>query len=543
MDAVRSVLKQLAAFWASLPTPKRLALVLVSVGVLAGVLALSYFGTRERYAYLYTDLDPRDAAGIVEKLKSLQVPHQLEGNGTAIKVPEEKVAELRLELAAAGLPRGGGAGFELFDRSQIGATEFEQHVNLRRALEGELVRSVLTVDGVESARVHLVVPERRLFASREESASASVVLKLVNSAAFGRKEVAAIVHLVAAAVPGLSRDRVSVVSTDGVTLHRPNTGNEAMDGDFGELGLERAQVLSSQMESDVRSQVERVVGQGNADVRVNVALDTASRERNEEHYEPSKTALRSEQKVEEMAAETAAGVAGVPGAVSNLPDAQQGEVAAETAVGPNGDVFRRSQTRNWEVDRVAEKTTMPAGSIRRLSVAVLLNGRYEMRGRKEVYVPRDPQELARLESLVKQAVGFDESRGDTLTVTNAQFARQPLADGGMPGVPPFWKRWLWHLVAGGAALALALVVLVRRSGRRRPVVVPRVQLKPVSVEHGRIGLPVAAAPSPRLPESQELDAAELRRRALQAASEDAASSALVLRGWLNGATGTPAGRP
>jgi flagellar M-ring protein FliF len=543
MDAVRSVLKQLTAFWASLPTAKRLALVLVSVGALAGVLALSYFGTRERYAYLYTDLGPRDAAGIVEKLKSLQVPHQLEGNGTAIKVPEEKVAELRLELAAAGLPRGGGVGFELFDKSQIGATEFEQHVNLRRALEGELVRSVLTVDGVESARVHLVVPERRLFASREESASASVVLKLSNPEAFGRKEVAAIVHLVAAAVPGLSRERVSVVSTDGMTLHRPNTGTEAADGDFGELGLERAQVLSSQMESDVRSQVERVVGPGNADVRVNVALDTASRERSEEHYEPSKTALRSEQKVEEMAAETAAGVAGVPGAVSNLPDAQQGEVAAETAVGPNGDVFRRSQTRNWEVDRVAEKTTTPAGSIRRLSVAVLLNGRYELHGGKETYVPRDPQELARLESLVKQAVGFDESRGDTLTVANAQFARQPLTDAGRPWVQPFWKRWLWHLVAAGTVLALAIVVLVRRSGRRRPVVVPRVQVKPVSLEKGRIDLPVTTAPNPQLPESQALDAADLRRRALQAASEDAASSALVLRGWLNGATGAPAARP
>src|SRR5882724_7620201 len=222
-EQARAFLKQLTDFWAGLPTPKRIALVFFTTAVLVGVTLLSVLESREHYATLYSELSTEDAAQIVEKLKTAQVPYQLGSNGTTIAVPEDKVAGLRLELAAGGLPHGGSVGFEIFDRSKIGATEFEQQVNLRRALEGELARSVMSIDGVKSARVHLVLPERRLFAAREESASASVVVKLENAHNFGRREVAAVVHLVAAAVPTLSKDRVSVVSTEGVTLHRPSS--------------------------------------------------------------------------------------------------------------------------------------------------------------------------------------------------------------------------------------------------------------------------------------------------------------------------------
>ena len=222
-EKARAFLKQLSDFWAGLPTPKRIALVFFTSAVLIGVSLLSVLGSREHFSTLYSELSTEDAAQIVEKLKTQQVPYQLNANGTQILVPEEKVAGLRLELAAGGLPRGGSVGFEIFDRSRIGATEFEQNINLRRALEGELARSVMSVEGVKGARVHLVLPEHRLFASREESASASVVVKLANSANFGRREVAAVVYLVSMAVPGLSKDRVSVVSTEGLTLHRPNS--------------------------------------------------------------------------------------------------------------------------------------------------------------------------------------------------------------------------------------------------------------------------------------------------------------------------------
>ena len=248
MARLKAVFQQLGKFWAGLSTGKRVALLIVTSGVLIGVLLVATLGSRITYGYLYTDLSTEDAGAIVQKLDALQVPYELDAGGTAIRVPRDRVHALRLELAAAGLPRGAGVGFELFDRSQIGATEFEQHVNLRRALEGELSRSIGAVEGVKSARVHLVMPERRLFAEKRESASASVVVKLQNPQAFGRREVAAIVHLVTAAVPGLSRDRVSVVSTEGLTLNRPVSDTEGAGSGAPDLQVEAASGMATAME-------------------------------------------------------------------------------------------------------------------------------------------------------------------------------------------------------------------------------------------------------------------------------------------------------
>ena len=171
-ERIKTVLSQLVGLWKSLSTAKRLALIFVTTSVLLGALALAFLGSRQNFSILYADLPQEDAGKIVEKLDALKVPSRVERGGSAVLVPEEKVHQLRLELAKSGLPRGGGVGFELFDKSQIGSTEFEQRVNLRRALEGELARSIATVEGVSQARVHLVWPERRLFAADSEKASA-----------------------------------------------------------------------------------------------------------------------------------------------------------------------------------------------------------------------------------------------------------------------------------------------------------------------------------------------------------------------------------
>ncbi len=541
-EKARTFLKQLTDFWASLPTPKRIALVAVTAIALVGVLAVSVVGTRVTYGTLYSELATEDAAAIVEKLKTAQVPYKLESNGTMIMVPEERVPGLRLELAAAGLPHGGSVGFEIFDRSKIGATEFEQQVNLRRALEGELARSVMSVNGVKAARVHLVLPERRLFAARDESASASVVVKLENSHNFGRREVAAIVHLVSAAVPTLSKDRVSVVSTEGVTLHRPNSDARGA-GDLADLSSEQARLLSSQLEREAQAQLERVLGPGNADVRVNVHLDNAAREKTEELYEPTKTALRSEHKVEEGVASGDAGVAGVPGAKTNLPDAEgEGPVAAETPAGGGGGAVR-SQTRNWEVQKVVQKTTTPAGDIRRLSVAVLLNGRYVKKGDKLAFSPLPPDEVKALEEVVKRAVGYDQERGDTVTVQATQFAK---LDGDEPPAPVGLfgdKPWLPYAIgAAGLILVLGTLVLVFRT--KKPAVAPvltPVPVDPVRVlaELGASGPEMAAAAAAlppderqRLLEEPEI-AGEIRAHALELAAKDPATAAVVLKAWLS----------
>ncbi len=545
MDKLREFFEILARFWRGLPTPKRLALVGLTGAVLVGALLFVFVARHETYTYLYTGLSPEDANAIVEKLKAQQIPHKIDASGSSIQVPESKVAELRLQLAGAGLPHSGSVGFELFDKSQLGSTEFEQQVNLKRALEGELVRSILTIQGVESARVHLVIPERRLFAARDESASASVVVKLRSAQAFGREEVAGVVHLVSAAVPGLKPGRVSVVSTDGLTLHRPSEGNGAMDSDAADLSSERAKTVATEMESNVRSQLERVVGPGNADIRVHVDIDTAARETTEEHYEPSRTALRSEQKVEESDAAGNPGVAGVPGATTNLPDAIDANAAAteRTAAGPGGgNGFRRSQTRNWEVDRVARKTVAPPGDVKRVNVAVLLNNKLPPGAAPgAVGTPRTPEELAALEGLVKRAVGFDEGRGDVVTVTNAEFVRLAVEDNAPLTKTPWWKKYLPHLIAGGILLLLlALVVLLWRiksklSPEPPEHAAPSVYEQMDAEAREAMRLP-GEAPTPRLQGSQPVDTAQLRSEVLDIAQADAATAANVLRGWLNGAS-------
>ena len=557
MDALRAFLKQIATFWKGLSTPKRISLVSLTSLVLVAFLLVALIGNHKNYAYIYTNLEPQDAAAIVEKLKATQVPYRLDADGRGILVPEERIAPLRLELASSGLPRGGGVGLEIFDKNQLGATEFEQQVSLRRALEGELTRSILTIDGVQSARVHLVMPERRLFVAKESQPSASVVLKLANAGSFGKREVAGIVHLVAAAVPGLRRDRVSVVSTDGLTLHRPNTGESGSDvgSASDDSGAERALAVASQLENAARSQLERVVGPGNAEVRIAVDLDTSAKEKVEEHYEPSKTALRSENKTEEGSGTGAPGVAGVPGALTNLPDARQpGAEATEAPAGPEGATRRLSQTRNWEVDKVSQKTTTPPGEVERLSISVLLNDHVETRGGKPVAVARTPQEIAKLEELIKRTVGFNLDRGDSLKVDSAPFVRPEVAEAGSPTQVPAWRRYLPYIIALAVFVLVAMSVLVWRKKQAKvralEAAAKEAESRQLAPHHGIAGeLPGmhlgegglalgGDASTGQLSDSHQLDAPARRAKALLVASEDPATAAIVIRKWLNATTAT-----
>jgi flagellar M-ring protein FliF len=528
VEKALTVLKQLREFWAKLPTVKRVALLSVTTLVLASVLGVAVIGSKVSYGYLFTELTPEDATAISEKLKELKIPYRVEANGSAIMVPEERVHELRLDLAGSGLPRGGGVGFEIFDKAHFGATEFEQRVNLRRALEGELSRSIATIDGVQAARVHLVLPENRLFAAKSEGASASVVLKLRRGQEFGRAEVASIVHLVASAVPSLTRDRVSVVSTEGLTLHQP----EAEETSLGMGRDDELLELTTKKEMQVRTLLERVVGPGKADVRVHLDLDTSARERTEEHYEPSKTALRSEQKTEEATGTQGTTVTGVPGAQSNLPNTEPAEPATEAALG--GNVFHRSQTRNWEVDRVTQKTVTPAGNVARLSVAVLVDGVYEEKDGAVAYRPRSAEELAAFEALVKNAVGFDPARGDTIHVEGAQFAH--LDDDIEPPPPPVWRKYAPVGAGGLGVVLLAAVALLALRGKRRKRVLAELKAAEVLSLEQAAAVPTAAlegAVIASLPSAEPEPLIDPRFATLEIVENDPATAAIVLRRWLN----------
>ena len=535
-DKTLAFLKQIRSIWAGLSNVKRIALVLGTVGVVAAVLAFAYAGSRETYTVLFAELSPDDAQAISAKLKELKVPAQIEAGGSAILVPEARVHELRLELAGDGLPRGGGVGFELFDKQHLGATEFEQRINNRRALEGELARTIGTLAAVQSARVHLVLPERSVFAVRKEEASASVVLRLRPGRAFGKAEISGVVHLVASAVPGLTEDRVSLVGADGVTLHRPRVGAGAV----GDLDVENEQELAGALEERARELLERSVGPGHADVRVSLDLDNSSRERTDEHYDPAKPSLRSEQKTIEKTTSEGPSAAGVPGAKTNLatggvPDPPDGELATN--------VLRTSWTKNWELDRVTEKTLTPAGRIARLSVAVLVDGSYQGEGNARIYVPRDPAELDRLAELVKVAVGFNAARGDNVRVDSARFATEPVESSEPRTAPPLLSRvprkWL-YVAAAGALLAVAsALVLVLRSRRKRTKAVERAakQIAAPTVPAALAG----AEAKPALPRgTTDEERGRIRTEALELAVRDPASAAVVLRAWLSAAASSNA---
>lgn len=553
-DGLKEFFKNVAAFRRGLSTPKRIALVLLTSMVLGTALIAPHMASKPRMVPLYARVEAEDAAKIVEELEKKQIPYELAAGGTSVLVPEENLYELRLQMASQGLPKGGSVGFELFDKNQFGATEFEQQVSLRRAMEGELARSIATVNGVERARVHLVLPRSSVFITKKEQASASVVVELSNPAMFGKKEVAAVVHLVSAAVPGLSRGQVSVVSTEGETLHRPN------NHEFGALGTEalseEAQAVEAQLEQKALAQLERVVGNGGADVRVAVVLDASTREETKETFEPDQTALRSEHETQENTRSESPGTQGIPGARSNLPDNDGGEFTRETGSKNLDTTNRNSRTRNWELDRVLEKIHTPPGRVARLSIAVLLNGSWrKAKGAPEIFEPRSQDEVEQLTSVVKQAVGFDELRGDSISVRAVKFARTEGLDlEGPRAVAPWWKH-PYALVGALAFVVLALlltVILVIRSSRAKKLAAraAAARLNELKEAQQTLRPSLDAEQEPALPTGARLKKlleggpeaiAELRGEALQIAGKDPSTTAVVLRTWLEqGRTAEPA---
>jgi flagellar M-ring protein FliF len=538
------------------------ARVLLATTVAAGVLIsgfLAFQKANEPYAPLFSQLDREDASAIVTKLKELKIPYKVDADGSTVEVPESRARELRLELAGSGLPKGVGVGFESFDKMRLGATDFEQRVLFRRALEGELTRTIMTLGSVESARVHLVLPEKSVFITRGEPASASIMLRLRPGHVLGPPEVGGVVHLVAAAVPGLDPEHIAVVTTDGVMLHKPRrsgTGNGQDTEDADDDARVAARSYESSLEDRVRSMLERVVGPGHADVRVTAEIDPARVERIEDRYDPSKSALRSEEEsLEHGGSDVNESAAGVPGAESNLPTgsskgatAKAGAPAASAsgaasasagapatapvppvvaAVGPGA--VRESHTRNYEIDHVSEKRTTGGGALKRLTVAVVLDGIKSDKG----MIERPKDELDKLLTLVRSASGASDARGDVVTVESMVFAGNvdvvPEVEPPAPVVSEKMRlAQKWGPAAIGAVVVLVIAgFALRRSKKTAPEMTAST---PGAILAG------AVAPSLEAELRPALASGDLRAQAVSRATQDPATAALVLRFWLGTAT-------
>jgi len=541
---VREVLDQIKSVWNRLPFPARLFII---ASAATALVVATYFTTApmfREYAVLYGKLEGEDAGAIVEKLKAQKIPFELTGDGTTIKIPKDKVHEVRLQLAAEGIPKGGHVGFESFDNMRLGATEFEQQVVYRRAMEGELARTIGTVRSVQSARVHLVLPKASVFAQKKEAATASVVVKL-RGARMEDEEVSSIVSLVSSAVQGLDPDRVTLVTTDGRMLHRPRP--VLADGEAGGTSAAEQDLLAQRhgvealLEERTRTMLERVLGTGHVDVRVTAELDRAKVETTTDKYDHSRSSMRSEQQLVEQSATGAPTdntVAGVPGAEGTLP-------GAETAVGVGpeggtGGTVRRQSTRNFEIDRVQERRVSVTQNVKRLAVAVVIDGIEDVTAAGLV-VPRPQPELDKLSQLVRSAVGFDEDRGDVVTVESVPFYIEKLPEPEaeptfLPLPAPLKEKYGKYLplaqVVGATLFGGIVLLLLRRSYRKHSKLAGDTRLNELAAQERIAKLQLEATKLAEPPQAQE--PIDFRVEALRRATVDPASAALVLRHWLSG---------
>jgi flagellar M-ring protein FliF len=458
--AVEALVEQWRSVWGRLGTAKQIALIGVTLGALGGLFLLLIWGEQPSYRVLYANLSREDAARIVEHLKTAKVEYRLTDGGT-IEVPESELYDLRLTLATKGLPQGGGVGFELFDRNSFGATEFVQRVNLQRALQGELARTIRQYPQVSQARVHLTLPERSLFVREEAGPKATVVLQLKPGAILQPVQLQGIVHLVASSVQEMQPQDVHVTDTKGKVLYSPKDG-ESYEGITSSI-LEVQHKMEERLEEKIKGILEPIVGPDKVAARVHLDLDPRRVEQTEEQYDPDKAAVRSEQRTTEKSNGGGAYTGGVPGVLSNTPGEGEPGVAAKEA----GSSFNRSnETVNYELNHLTRRTVSPMGQVRRLTVAVLVDGiRQKVAGDsgKEVWkvVPRPAEEIKQYEAIVKQAVGFNPERGDQLQVASAPFETTGEEQEAQPvGWGQRIAYWSWPTIARyGVILFLGFLLL------------------------------------------------------------------------------------
>lgn len=491
----------------------------------AGTYAVIRWQQESDFRPLFINLGPEDAGGIVQKLKESGVDYRVSDTGGSVLVPSARVAELRLSLAAAGLPKSGRIGFELFDKTNLGATEFTEHVNYRRALEGELERSVVALAEVEQARVHITFPKESVFLDAQQPAKASVLVRLRPGARLAPQNVVAIDHLVASAVEGLSPDAVSVLDMNGNLLGRPRVP-AGLDGpEPSEAGLDYRHKVESDLLAKINSTLEPLLGAEKFRAGVSVECDFSGGEQSEEIYDPARSVMLSSQRTEDSSGSNTP--SGVPGTASSLPR------PTSRPGGGSAQVSRVTENVTYQSSRTVKKTRLPAGAIRKISVAVLLDQTLtwekDKSGPRRVLVPPSADKLKVVHDLVAGVTGFNVQRGDQLVVETQPFETTLMLEppGSLGPVSPgarqrrltLDQRTLW--IVGGTIvglLVLGAVGFLLLRGRKRPHAIQT---------SAPAELPQQAA-GPQLPIEKQLEARLAERDALQQEMDAKALNALNL---------------
>ena len=470
MDQIKRLLETLT--WKQM-----LSLVLVASGVIAGLTAFSRWNRERDFRPLYSALSAEDAAAVLAKVREGGSEVRLSDNGSVVLVPSGRVAELRLQLAAAGVPKSGRIGFELFDKTNFGASDFTEQVNYHRALEGELERSVMALAEVEQARVHITFPKESLFLEARQPAKASVLVKLRGGAQLSAQNVAAICQLTASAVDGLVPEAVSVVDMRGNLLNRARKAVSSDDPEPSEAALDYRQKIEHDLLAKINNTLEPLLGADKFRATASVDCDLTSADQSEDTYDPSKSVMLSSQKTEDVSGGAVA--SGVPGTASSRP-----RPTSRPAAG-NGAITRRTENISYQSSHTVRHVRLPQGTIKRLSVSLLLDSDVHWEGSgakaRRIVQPPPAEKLKAIHDLVAGVIGFTAERGDQLVVETLPFEStlnpEPVTEA--PKTPPpaapaaSWldqmlkNRFFLPGVGVGAAVVIALLFVVLRLARGR----------------------------------------------------------------------------
>jgi flagellar M-ring protein FliF len=548
MDQFRKVIANLSAM-------QRITIALVVVAVGSGLYALVHWRQESDFRPLYTTLASEDAGAVVQKLKETGVAYRLSENGSTVLVPSARVAEMRLEMASAGLPKSGRIGFELFDKTNFGATEFVEHINYRRALEGELERTVMSLAEVQQARVHVTFPKESVYLEAREPAKASVVVRLKPAAQLVPQNVTAIQHLLASAVEGLSPESVSVLDDTGHLLSRPHSMLASDGADSSDRLLEMRQSMERDLVAKINSTLEPLLGADRFRAGASVDCDFTSGDQSEEIFDPTRSVMVSSQKSEDTS--NGPGAAGVPGTASNLP--RPAPKPATTLAGSS----RRSESIAYQSSRTVKHVKLPQGTVKKMSLAVLVDQTVHWEGQgkniKKVLEQPSAEKLKSIRDLVAAATGFSQDRGDQLIVESLPFEStlnlEPPMTGPTPApaansnLPPWLSKALGnrYIVIGGAVGILIVLVgigfLVAKMFKgKKPVRASAPTPLPAAAEAtGQIG--TAAALDEEADLQAQLDAAAMKETTKRSAvlvkrlrdniDKDPVLPAHIVRGWVN----------
>ncbi len=444
-----------------LPALRQIGLMVGLAASVALGVAVVLWSQKPNYTVLYAGLGNKDAGEVVDALKKNGIAFEIDQNSGAVLVDSSRVRDARMELAKDGLPEGNAMGFEMLQKDQgFGTSQFIETARYQRALEGELGRTISTLRNVESARIHLAIPKRSVFLRNRADPTASVMINLNSGRSLDEGQVAAIVHLVSSSVPYLKPEKVTIVDQRGHLLSN-GADSGKMAASSSQFGYTRK--LEKTYTDRIRNLLEPIIGSGRIRASVNADLDFTTTELTQENYNPDLPALRSEQ-VSEDTSRDSAGASGIPGALSNQPPAAatlqdpNAPGGGAGAAGASGSTSKHS-VRNYELDKTISHTRLPTGSIRRLSIAVVVDNKQELDDNDEpVSKPWSKDELDRFTNLIKESVGFDGQRGDTVNVINVSFI-PPAEPEPVPELSLMQQPWIWD-VAKQAAGALGLLIVV-----------------------------------------------------------------------------------